>query len=175
MESVRVFRPYSKWDSLTSTVLDTLAIKSISKPKLPKELHYQCRHSTCHKCSPENISDRNKPWPVFHKHMIREIVRTIGKEPKYCTTKSYFREWRISSDGWYDDEIQHTKNIDNIKEKCWRNSHCARGQMWEILCVPFGTKECNPYSIYGQKKNQRWNKNKYQFHHKKRIKKNSDT
>lgn len=103
--------------------------------------------------------------------MIREIVRAIGKEPKYCTTKSYFREWHISSDGWHDDEIQHTKNIDTIEKKRRSYRDFTRREMREILCVPFGTKECYPDSIDGKEKYKCRNENEDKFHHKRRLKK----
>ncbi len=126
---------------------------------LSEKLHYQCRHRARHKCSPENIGNRDKPWPVFHKNMIGEIIRAIGKESQYRATESYFGEWSLSSESWHDDEIQHTKNIDSIEEKGWRNRNFSRGQMWEILCVPFGTKERNPDSIYREKQDKGWDKN----------------
>ncbi len=103
--------------------------------------------------------------------MVREIIRTISKESEYRTTESYFSEWRISSDGWHDDEIQHTKNIDSVEEKCGRNSHFTRREMREILCVPFGTKERNPDSIDGEKEYECRNENEDKFHHKRRLKK----
>jgi len=138
---------------------------------LSEKFHYQCRNSTRHKCSPENISNRDKPWPVFHKDMVCEIIRAIGEESEYRTTESYFSEWSIPSYSRYDNEIQHTKNIDSIEEKRRRNSHFTRGEMWEILCVPFGTKERNPDSIDGEKEHKCRNENEDKFHHKRRLKK----
>ena len=97
---------------------------------------------------------------MFHKNMIGEIIGAICKKSQYRATESYFGEWCLSSDSWHDDKVQHTKNINTVEKKCRSYGDFSRGQMWEILCIPFGAKERNPDSIYREKQDKGGDKNK---------------
>ena len=57
---------------------------------LSKKLHNQSRYRPCDKRSPKNIGDSNKPGPISHKDMIREIIGAVGKESEESTAEKYF-------------------------------------------------------------------------------------
>ncbi len=135
---------------------------------LSKKFHYECRHSSRHKRSPENISDRDKPRPIFHKDLIGEIICAIRKESEKCSTKCYLSERRMSCESRQNNEEKYATDVYHVEEKRWRKSDLSRREMTEILRVPFWSKERDPESIYCEEEDDRAHEDKKYFEHTER-------
>ncbi len=135
---------------------------------LSEKFHYQYRYSSCDESSPENISYCDKPWPIFHKDLIREIIGAVGKKSEKSSAKKYFWEWCGTMQCWINNKIHHATDVDCIEKKCWYDGDFPGRQMREVLCIPFRTKEWDPHSINREKEYHCGYKNKKKFYHEKK-------
>ncbi len=78
--SVRLKNRATKYQPVIQKKSMTQSARKIENIKLSKKFHYQCRYSSRNKSSPENIRNRDKPWPIFHKDLVCEIVCTVCKK-----------------------------------------------------------------------------------------------